>query len=98
MSGYPPVVPRGLRPPATPGRTLREVPDLLGLSIADACEAAAWAGTRLNATAVSRPHGPWGVVIAQSPSPGMRLEPRWQVHVLVAVLPVAHDAEETDGE
>lgn len=60
------------------------VPDVIGLSLEEACEAAAWAGTRINATSTERALGPRGVVVAQSPAPGTRVKPRWQIHVLVS--------------
>ena len=63
------------------------VPDLIGLGIADACEAAAWAGTSISTTSVARPQGPWGVIVAQSPSPGLRPPGRWRIHALVTVPP-----------
>jgi beta-lactam-binding protein with PASTA domain len=69
-------------------------PDLIGLALYDACEAAAWAGTRLDATSVARAHGPWGVVVAQSPSPGVRLRSLWQIHVLVSTPLPADDGED----
>jgi len=68
------------------------------MSLADACEVAAWADLRVDATTVSRSRAPWGVVIAQSPSPGVCLRPRWQIHVLVAVPPLVHDASGTESE
>lgn len=63
------------------------VPDVIGLSLADACESAAWAGTSVSATSVERARGPWGLVVAQSPAPGTHMKEMWQVHVLVSVPP-----------
>lgn len=63
------------------------VPDLIGLDIGEACTAAAWASTSVDATSVTRAREPWGVVVAQSPSPGTRLKGRWRIHVLVSVPP-----------
>ncbi len=60
------------------------VPDLMGLGIGEACAAAAWASISVNATSVTRVRAPWGVVVAQSPSPGTRLKGRWRIHVLVS--------------
>ena len=60
-------------------------PDLIGLGLHEACEVAAWSGTRIDARSVARAHGPWGIVVAQSPSPGSRLESAWRIHVLVSV-------------
>lgn len=65
------------------------VPDLVGLGLAAASEAVAWAGTSVNATSVTRSRGPWGVVVAQTPASGTTLRAMWQVHVLVAVPPFA---------
>jgi beta-lactam-binding protein with PASTA domain len=78
------------------GTGSREVvtPDLLGLTLAEACAAAAWAGTTLDATHVPRAHGPQGVVVAQSPSPGARIRPLWRVHVLVAERPLERTHED----
>ena len=59
------------------------VPDLIGLSLEEASETTAWAGIKLSATGTER-HGPVGVVVAQSPSPGTRMKPLWQIHVLVS--------------
>lgn len=59
------------------------VPDLIGLSLEQACEAAAWAGTKLNATG-TQGHGRVGVVVAQSPSPGASTEPLRQINVSVS--------------
>ena len=59
------------------------VPDLIGLSVVEASEAAAWAGIKLSATGTEH-HGPVGVVVAQSPSPGTRMKPLWKIHVLVS--------------
>jgi beta-lactam-binding protein with PASTA domain len=60
------------------------VPDLIGLDLAEALTTAAWAGTSVNATRVVRARGPWGVIIAQSPSPGTHLKRLWRIHVLVS--------------
>jgi beta-lactam-binding protein with PASTA domain len=70
-------------PDPMPADARPRVPDIIGLSLEDAGEAAAWAGIKLSATTTARAHGPLGVVIAQSPSPGTRLEPHWRLHVLV---------------
>lgn len=59
------------------------VPDLIGLSLEEASEAAAWSGIRLSAIGTER-RRPVGVVVAQSPSPGTRTQPLWQIHVLVS--------------
>ena len=61
------------------------VPDLIGLSLEEACEAAAWAGIKLNATSAER-HGRLGVVLAQSPPPGSAMESSRQVHVVVSAF------------
>lgn len=66
-----------------PGSTGPTVPDLIGLSLEQACEAAAWAGTKLNATS-TRGHGRVGVVVAQSPPPGVSAEPLRQINVSVS--------------
>lgn len=63
------------------------VPDLIGLGLGEACTAAAWASTSVNATSVTRAREPWGVVVAQSPPPGTRLKGRWRIHVLVSAPP-----------
>jgi len=63
------------------------VPDLIGLDLAEALAAAAWAGTRLNVTRVVRTRQPWGCVVAQSPSPGTRMQQLWCIHVLVSDPP-----------
>jgi beta-lactam-binding protein with PASTA domain len=65
------------------GSTGAIVPDLIGLSLEQACEAAAWAGTKLNATG-AKGHGRVGVVVAQSPSPGVSTEPLRQIYVSVS--------------
>lgn len=65
------------------------VPDLIGLGLAEALAAAAWASTSLNATRVVRGRGPWGTVVAQSPSPGTQLKQLWTIHVLVSEPPPA---------
>ena len=59
------------------------VPDLIGLSLEQACEAAAWAGIKLNAT-ISNGPGRVGVVVAQSPPPGTSTEPLRQISVSVS--------------
>ena len=59
------------------------VPDLIGLSLEQACETAAWAGIKLNATSTNG-HGRVGVVVAQSPSPGISTEPLRQISVSVS--------------
>jgi beta-lactam-binding protein with PASTA domain len=59
-------------------------PDLIGLPLADACTTAAWAGTSVDATHVTRAREPWGVVVAQSPAPGTSLSGLWRVRVLVS--------------
>ena len=69
------------------------VPDLIGLDIGEACTAAAWASTSVDATSVTRAREPWGVVVAQSPSPGTRLKGRWRIHVLVSVPPPSADED-----
>ena len=80
----------------TDGIGSREVvtPDLIGLTLAEACAAAARAGTTLDATHVPRAHGPQGVVVAQSPSPRARIRPLWRVHVLVAERPLERTHED----
>jgi beta-lactam-binding protein with PASTA domain len=83
MNGQPLLGPGPGAVPAPADRRL-VAPDLIGLDLHDACAAAAWAGTHINATSVTRSRGPWGVVVGQSPSPGMRLRSLWQIHVLVA--------------
>ena len=70
-------------PEPLPADARPRVPDIIGLSLEDAGEAAAWAGIKLSATTTARAHGPLGVVIAQSPSPGARLESDRRLHVLV---------------
>ena len=77
------------RPPAVPAPVAATsiVPDLIGLDLAEALTTAAWAGTSVNATRVARARGPWGVIIAQSPSPGTHLKRLWRIHVLVAEPP-----------
>ena len=59
------------------------MPDLIGLNLEQACEAAAWAGIKLNATGM-RSHGRVGVVVAQSPPPGTSMEPLRQINVSVS--------------
>ena len=98
MNEHPSGLTDGLHAPATLGPALPSAPDLIGMSLADACEVAAWADARVDATTVSRSRAPWGVVIAQSPSPGVCLRPRWQIHVLVAVPPLVHDASGAESE
>ena len=73
--------------PATTTEARTIVPDLIGLGLAEALSAAAWAGTTVNATRVARAHEPWGVVMAQSPSPGTHLKRLWRIHVLVSERP-----------
>ena len=68
---------------STHGGTGSTVPDLIGLSLEQACETAAWAGIRLNATSTNG-HGRVGVVVAQSPSPGISTEPLRQISVSVS--------------
>ena len=68
----------------TPVASTSIVPDLIGLDLAEALTTAAWAGTSVNATRVVRVRGPWGVIIAQSPSPGTHLKRLWRIHVLVS--------------
>ena len=70
-------------------------PDLISLELEDACATASWAGTRIMATSVTQGRGPWGIVVAQSPSPGMRMQTGWRIHVLVSVRPASNDR--TDG-
>ena len=70
------------------------VPDLIGLDLGEACAAAAWASTSVNATSVIRARAPWGVVVAQSPPPGTRLTGRWRIHVLVSVPPPSAGADD----
>jgi beta-lactam-binding protein with PASTA domain len=65
------------------------VPDLIGLGLGEALAAAAWASTSLNVTRVVRVRGPWGTVVAQSPSPGTQLKQLWRIHVLVSEPPPA---------
>lgn len=84
----------GEAPGREPGPVTAVAPDLIGLDLHDACEAAAWAGTRIDATRVVRGRGPWGVVVAQSPSPGVRLRSRWQIHVLIAAPLPANEPED----
>ena len=67
----------------TPRRTESTVPDLIGLNLEQACEAAAWAGIKLNATG-TRNHGRVGVVVAQSPPPGTSTVPLRQIDVSVS--------------
>jgi beta-lactam-binding protein with PASTA domain len=74
--------------------TYAVTPDLIDLELQDACAAAAWAGTRISATPVTRSRGPWGVVVAQSPSPGTRLRTLWQIHVLVSTALPAEEADD----
>jgi beta-lactam-binding protein with PASTA domain len=68
----------------TPDDPRPHVPDLIGLSLEEACEVAAWAGIKVTATSTERTHGPRGEVVAQTPSPGTRMEALWRVHVLVS--------------
>ena len=77
------------RTPASraPATTTSVVPDLIGLGLAEALATAAWAGTGVNATRVVRAREPWGVIVAQSPSPGTHLKRLWRIHVLVAEPP-----------
>lgn len=70
-------------------------PDLIGLGLEDACTTASWARTRISATHVTQGRGPWGVVVAQSPSPGMRMQASWRIHVLVSERPAIDD--DADG-
>jgi len=67
----------------TPDDPRPRVPDLIGLSLEEACEVAAWAGISVRATDTERKHGPRSEVVAQTPSPGTRMEALWRVHVLV---------------
>ena len=60
------------------------MPDLIGLSLEEACEVAAWAGIKVSASGSGHTHGPRSEVVAQTPSPGTRMEALWRVHVLVA--------------
>ena len=71
------------------------VPDLIGLGLDEACTAAAWASTSVNATSVTRARAPWGVVVAQSPPPGTRLKGRWRIHVLVSTPPPSAGEDST---
>lgn len=66
-----------------PGGTGSIVPDLIGLSLEQACETAAWAGIKLNATSTVG-HGRVGVVVTQSPPPGTSAEPLRQIDVSVS--------------
>jgi beta-lactam-binding protein with PASTA domain len=70
---------------ATPARAWPIVPNVVGLGLAEACEAVAWAGGSVSATSVVRTRGPYGWVVAQTPAPGTQLKAMWQVHVLVSV-------------
>ncbi len=65
------------------------VPDLIGLGLAEALATAAWAGSGVNATRVVRTREPWGVIVAQSPSPGTHMKQLWRIHVLVSEPPPA---------
>ena len=69
------------------------VPDLIGLSLEDACEAAAWAGLKLNATSTAR-RGRVGIVVAQSPPPGSSTGRPAQIHVSVSTPGQAWDSAE----
>jgi beta-lactam-binding protein with PASTA domain len=70
---------------------------LIGLSLEQACEAAAWAGSKLNATSTNG-HGRVGVVVAQSPPPGASAELHRQINVTIAApwLPVFVDGRVRD--
>lgn len=58
-------------------------PDLIGLDLATAIDAAAALGLALNAVAVEGAARPADVVVGQSPSPGVRMGSLWRIHVLV---------------
>ena len=81
-------------PAPAPADAFSVAPDLMGLALHEASAAATWAGTRIHATHVSRSRGPWGIVLAQSPSPGVRMQTLWLVHVLVSAPPAAHSPDE----
>ena len=71
------------------------VPDLIGLSLEQACEAAAWAGIKLNATSSSG-LGRVGVVVGQSPPPGTIADPLGQINVSIsAPWPTAQSMDAT---
>ena len=84
------------KPPAppAPAKKTSVVPDLIGLELTDALATAAWAGTSVNATRLVRAREPWGVIVAQSPSPGTHLRQLWQIHVLVSEPPPAGEDED----
>jgi beta-lactam-binding protein with PASTA domain len=88
----------GEEPRREAGAARAIAPDLIGLALHEACEKAAWSGTRIDARSVARAHGPWGIVVAQSPSPATRLESAWRIHVLVSVpLPTGEQDDEHHG-
>ncbi len=90
MNQYPAAALESAAEPA-PEASHLVVPDLIGLGLEDACSAAAWAGSRISVTKTSRGRAPWGVVVAQSPSPGSRMKALWQIHVLISARPLADE-------
>lgn len=92
----PPAAPlaRDFDDPRSAPRDRVAAPDLIGSDLSTACETAAWAGASLSVITHQRSHGPWYVVVAQSPSPGTTLNDDWQVRAMVHVPAAAP----TDGQ
>ena len=65
------------------GRPGIPAPDLIGLDLVAAVDLAASEGLSLNAVKVAGARGTVGVILGQSPSPGIRMSPLWRIHVLV---------------